>query len=71
MKWVAEGSLDMGGADGYLSALRPWIVNRLPIRLITMVRVSLLEPQYWVGQLTPKNRTSAQTRFVPEVICAL
>jgi len=45
----------MGGADGYLSALRPWIVNRLPIRLITMVRVSLLEPQYWVGQLTPKT----------------
>ena len=70
MKWVAEGSLDMGGADGYLSALRPWIVNRLPIRLITMVRVSLLEPQYWVGQLTRKNRTDVQTRFVPEVICA-
>ena len=70
MKWVAEGSLDTGGAYGYLSASRPWIVNRFPIRLITMVRVSLLEPQYWAGQLTPKNRTSAQTRFVPEVICA-
>jgi hypothetical protein len=71
MKRVAEGSLDTGGVYGYLSASRPWIVNRLPIRLITMVRVSLLEPQYWAGQLTPKNRTSAQTRFVPEVICAL
>jgi len=71
MKRAAEGSLDSGGAYGYLSASRPWIVNRLPIKLIAMVRVSLLEPQYWVSQLTHKNRTSAQTRFVPEVIRAL
>jgi len=57
-----EGSLDMGGADGYLSPLRPWIVNRLPIRLITMVRVSLSSRS--IGcQLTPKNRTDVQTRF--------
>jgi hypothetical protein len=72
MKRAAEGSLDMGGADGYLSASRPWIANRIVKKLIAMVRVSLLlEPQYWAGQLTHKNRTSAQTRFVPEVIRAL
>ena len=25
----AEGSLDMGGEDGYLSASRSWVVNRV------------------------------------------
>jgi hypothetical protein len=71
MKRVDQGSLDSGGADGYLFALRPWIANRVAKKLITMVWVSLLEPQYWVSQLTHKNRTDVQTRFVPEVICAL
>ena len=56
---------------GTFSRYVPGLLIELPIKLIAMVRVSLLEPQYWVSQLTHKNRTSAQTRFVPEVIRAL
>ena len=72
MKRVDQGSLDSGGADGYLSASRSWVVNRVAKKTDCYgPGLPLLEPQYWAGQLTHKNRTSAQTRFVPEVIRAL